>query len=491
MSVEENDVERGLPFHGPKQDALLGYLLTDPKFFLQARNLIKPHWFVDPHASAIYTTMLKWYEAHQRVPTVEEVRHSPEILKEESAVRIKLVAKVGAAIHRTEDFKFDALSEELTKWLRARIFYSGVNQAQKNFNTERYEIAYRQMDDAIKEIKEANITRDREESFANWRADFEQDALQLQNAMTFGVKTIDNLLLPENTHGSLLPGDTTILLAPTNVGKTTAMITVAIANVLRGKRVLFITHEGRPMDIKLKMRMNFLNTDRKGMWDLANHEEGINRLETSARILDRFLRYIPYNKAGLAVEDVEPIVRRKQEEMMAKNDGKGFDMLVVDYPAKLTTKRADGGHLTKRHIDEIVYGYFIQFALEYNFHSLLAIQTNREGSRVNKGQRDERRLLTMEDVHESFGVMQEATNVITMNRDPLAKVQNRLTYFIDKSRSNDTGFAVIARSNYKHAITHSDDLGCIWYRGVTTPADKVNDLLTQENSGIEIDIMQL
>jgi hypothetical protein len=147
--------------------------------------------------------------------------------------------------------------------------------------------------------------------------------------------------------------------------------------------------------------------------------------------------------------------------------------------------------MNKRNIDEIVYGYFIQLALEYNFHSLLAIQTNREGAKVNKGQRDERRLLVMEDVHESYGVMQEATNVITMNKDAVAKARKRMTYHIDKSRSSETGFAIVAKTDFARATTHSDDLGSIWYRGTSTLADQVDDLLANpENNGQEIDTTQ-
>jgi hypothetical protein len=190
------------------------------------------------------------------------------------------------------------------------------------------------------------------------------------------------------------------------------------------------------------------------------------------------------------VEEVEPLIRRKQEDLMAKT-GKGYDLLVCDYPAKLTTRLAQNGHMSKRNVDEIVYGYFVQLALEYGFHSLLAIQTNREGSKVNKGQKDEHRLLVMEDVHESYGVMQEATNVITLNRDPVAKARQHMTFHIDKSRSSETGFAVVARTDFARARTHHADLGAIWYRGVATMADQVDDLLRNPDlNGKEIDITQ-
>jgi hypothetical protein len=153
---------------------------------------------------------------------------------------------------------------------------------------------------------------------------------------------------------------------------------------------------------------------------------------------------------------------------------------VDDYPAKLSTLQARGGNFNKRDIDLVVYNYFVQLALEYNFHSLLAIQTNREGAKVNKGNKDgEKRLLVMEDVSESYGPIQLATNVLSMNRDGQAKARNRLTFHIDKSRSNETGWAVVCRTNYGHSITHANWLGGTYYRGSSTMADTIDTLLDQ------------
>jgi len=189
-------------------------------------------------------------------------------------------------------------------------------------------------------------------------------------------------------------------------------------------------------------------------------------------------------KPNLDVEEVISIVRRKQEERIAKY-GAGYKILIDDYPAKLTTTQNSKGNYSKRTVDEIVYNNFAQLALENNFHSLCAIQTNREGSKVNKGQKEDR-LLTMEDVLESWGAMTTATNVWTINRDPMAKVKNRLTYYIDKSRSSETGFAVVCRTKFGNSITHSDKLGATYYQAYGTYSDKVDKLLGDYN-GRKID----
>lgn len=481
--------DQTLPFHEKKQSAIVGHCLIDPKFFLQARNLIRPNWFTNPHQGKVFAAMLAWHKEKERPGTVEEIIHSSAINSEEAVLRPKLINTIHSSVHETGNFRLDGLALELTKWLQARLFYTGVHNSEKAYNMGRLEDAYLQMEKVLKEIREATFLNEKEATFANWRADFELAQFESQRGLTFGLPVIDDLLLPGNTAGGLLPGDTTILLAPTNVGKTTTMITTLVDNIRAGKRVLFLTHEGRPLDIKQKVWMSYLNMTNRELFALPNTESGMAELDRASVMLNRFLTYVPYNKAGLAVEEVEPLIRRKQEDLMAKNNGKGYDLLVCDYPAKLTTRLAQGGHMSKRNVDEIIYGYFVQLALEYGFHNLLAIQTNREGSKVNKGQKDEHRLLVMEDVHESYGVMQEATNVITLNRDPVAKARNHMTFHIDKSRSSETGFAVVARTDFARARTHHEKLGCIWYRGVATMADKVDDLLRNPDlNGQEIDI---
>jgi hypothetical protein len=481
-----SDTERALPFSLVKQDAILGYLLIDQKFFMLARSLIKPAWFADHHAGKIFLAKTKFYTEYNRVPSVEEMKESSDIAYDDPAIKGKLLGKINSAIRETSNFGLDVLSHELTKWMRATIFYSENDKATQAFNSGDFDRAYGVMDESLKRIKEANFEKDREESFLNYDQDLQQALLERGRALTFGISIMDNLLLPRTDiesltagNGSLLPGDTTVIVAPTNSGKTTSMLTTAVANARRGKSVLLMTHEGRSSDIKMKLLCCALGISQTAIFGkMSGTPEERKGLERAAWMLESQITYVPYNKAGLTVEEVEPIIRRKQDERAAKNSGNGYDLLVSDYPAKLFTKIGSEGKISKRTMDEIVYGYYIQYALEYGFHSLLAIQTNREGSRINKGQR-EPRLLTGEDVHESYGPIQEATNVITINRDPVAKARNRLTYYVDKSRSSETGFAVVCRTDFASGTTHSDKLGGCWYRGTDTMADNVDDLLTR------------
>jgi hypothetical protein len=75
--------------------------------------------------------------------------------------------------------------------------------------------------------------------------------------------------------------------------------------------------------------------------------------------------------------------------------------------------------------------------------------------------------------------MQTATNIISINRDPIAAGKDLLTYYISKSRSSETGWAFICKSNFKHAITHSNKLGAVGYRGSHSQIESAESYMQQ------------
>lgn len=236
-----------------------------------------------------------------------------------------------------------------------------------------------------------------------------------------------------------------------------------------------MTHEGRPEDIRLKFLANLLDCEIHQLFDLYQNENKISQIEMMVKKLDKHLKYLPYNKPGMTIEEVVPIIVSNQEEWVSNHDGKGFDMLVSDYPALLTTEIAKRGNLQKRNVDQVVYNNYVQMALEYKWHSLLAIQTNREGSKINKGLSGDDRLLVMEDVKESWDPIAEASNVLTLNRGPKEIANNTIIYNVAKCRSNKTGIAIFAKSNFAHCKTHSESLGGTEYSGTNRPAMEITD----------------
>jgi hypothetical protein len=482
-----------LPFFEKKQDALLGHLLVNEQFFMQARTKIRAEWFNDPLSGKVWKFKQNFFDRYQRCPSVEEFKGTLEFLREDMGMRNKLYAKITIAQVLSKEFGLDVIRNELTLWLKSQTAKAYAEKFSQLYNAaadaddanQKFNEAFRVLKLGAQETEMASFELETAVTFDDVPSGtyFQKKQAELETALTFGCSVLDRLLNKDCLkEAALIRGDHTVLLAPTNVGKTTTMVTILRHNVTLGRHVLFITHEGRPDDIKTKILMAITGMTYPQLVEKSLSPEGQQFLAAAAAGLKKYLTYLPMNKPGLTVEDVESAIRRAQEKRIAET-GKGYDLIIDDYPAKLTTVLASRGHWPKRQIDEHIYNFFTQIALEFNCHVVTAIQTNREGSKINKGHRgSEDRLITLEDVSESWGAMTTATNVISLNRDPDASARQRMTFHICKSRSNDTGWSIVTRTNYGISLTHGSTYGGVtlpatYYRGISTMADTIDSLL--------------
>lgn len=290
--------------------------------------------------------------------------------------------------------------------------------------------------------------------------------------------------------GFELDGDHLFLLGDFTVTHNTrCMATIVRHNALRGKNVLYLMHEGNCDDVYSLLYASLISRPEKGIWvtpqmvqeRLYATAEGRRLIEQARDVWRSHVCFVPIIKAGMTVEDVVTTVRRKNDEWAASHGGRGFDLVVDDYPALLSTVLASKGNLQYRHTMHAIYLQFSQLAGELDVHSLVGYQSNREGAKAMKGrsQHSKKRLLTRDDMEESSGPGQTAANIITINRDDELAQKGAVVYYLDKSRSNQTGYAVMCKSRYDACITHDDALGATWYMGTGSHSTIVENLLEQ------------
>lgn len=490
-----------LPFDAPKQAAFFGFLLTNEPLFQQCRHHITKTWFLDPMLGICYDNLLKFHERYDLFPkSVQEFQSSEDFLKEDQTRRNRLFTIINMAVLASQQsYHLESILPELTVWLHSRVYHETLQKSTELFNKKQVPEAWGAIKSGLKVVEEISFEKSDELSFENYDSYMDTKVNHgYDRACTFGLDIMDKLILPENIAGGLLPGFTTIMLAPTDVGKTTCNITTIVANLKRMRNVLFMTHEGSEEFIRTQIWCAYLGVTRQQLGILYKTPEGRQIMNNALAVISRHLTYVPINRAGLTIEDVEPVIRRKIDEKLELDEqkigelpqNKGYHILVSDYPAKLSTKQASKGNMPRRQIDAHVYNYYVQLGLEYKIHCLLNIQANRTASAANRGAHGEFRLLEMEDVAESFDPMQMAGIVISINKDELAAVSNRLTYKICKNKLNEKGYAIVCRSDYARGRTHGNDLGATWYRGSSPMADKVDYLLSQY-MGTEIPLTEL
>ncbi len=505
--------EAALPLNRKKQSALLGFAFQpQTRIFSYLSEICQTSWWSDPLHGVIWQYIKEFWDEYKKPPLFHEVRENSKLLQREVAEQKRLQSLLDTALVDATQFHHEPLRDEIQIWLQAKILQNAYTKGAHLWNSQKYAESTEIMRTTIKELNNTRFL----DSYERKLTDIAEIAKDLgpQAVLPFGVAGIDNHLFPNNPKGSLRKGDQSVVMAPVNMGKSTTLITVAVHNIRAGNDVLFVSHEGHRSDLRLKMIRCYLtlidDAEIRKIYGKDTKQEGVDRVRNEMRriaalplidivdymlsvpplgsplalnwkIFNKVLEYaqshitfMPIHRPGMEVEDITQIIERAQDTWRDNHrdaDGtpKGYDLFVCDYPGVLSTKQNNKGNLQWRHVQQIVYDQFVQLALQHEWHSLVAIQTNRAGSQINSGtsKGGERRFLTNEDVAECWGVIMSAANVFTVNRSPEAQTSGRVTFLISKSRSSTTGYAVTCYGNFGQGVSHSDELGYVGYYGLS------------------------
>jgi hypothetical protein len=241
-------------------------------------------------------------------------------------------------------------------------------------------------------------------------------------------------------------------------------------------------HEGDCTQMSKRFICAFTEKTDDELAVMRKTEAGQEKLKMAEKWLGRFLTFIPYNKTGMNLEECINIIKQEQMKKQAQtNNGKGFDLIIDDYPELLPTTDMGLKKWEQRGQIAHVYRQFTALAAETNAHVMVAAQPNREGGKIGKGMGKQDRLLIMEDVGEAYGIAQQAFNMITINRPPEAQRQNLVMIHCAKSRSCQAGWTVIAREKLYCGMTHKDEYGATAYYGTEKGTERMAQLIDTYN----------
>lgn len=438
------------------QEAVIGYCFKDPRMFKKCVDFLEPTWFTgSTMLQQVFTSMKEWYESRGTVPPsyqqileMQIYKELPQKTKDDYASLCKRCCEVSL-----NNFELKLIQEHLTGFARASKFKETVAIAGQQFTTRNYDKAYKWTSDKIQELLKTTFEEDLLAMNLSGPGDWlvqEQERKDL--AVTTGCGALDYAL-----GGGLFKRETTAIMAPTNTGKTTFMVTVLRHALASGKRVLFFTHEGRPEAIRLSILTALVGIPRHKLYEFYQTPLGKTQIDNASKLMETHLTYIPYSFTGkMFVENVvEEAVKRQQDAI--DREEQPYDIVIDDYPKKLKSKYRSGSKdMAYRTELAEVYDEFNHLAQEINVHCLLAIQTNRAGAKQNKDTKSDT-LLDLEAIDESYGVAQNMGNVIALNRSPQDMKMNIINYTITKSRNEGTHVTVSTRTAYDHSLTHGDE----------------------------------
>jgi KaiC/GvpD/RAD55 family RecA-like ATPase len=477
-----------LPWEKEKQAAFLGHVLdlSSADVLLRVKDRISPAWFLDGYAGKLYGLWCKFYDQNQRTPaSQEEFLHWDDLCGISTPDRIKYKNVMNQASVLKTHFGLDLMQKELTDWLRCRIYHERVEKSAKFFNSRNVTGAVSVLEEAVREF---NSTQFDGNTACDWDLNqiMNQISVNTEKALTFGHPLVDKVLCPESPGGGLLLGDMTLLIAPTGVGKTSVMITVATRNAMQGRHVLYVGLEGNYLDLQEKFWMSFTDTSRTDLRiKAAKHEPDLKKIFVEQRhSLQKYLTYVDIDASSSpSVEDILGVIRQHHSRHRSEH-GQGYDLVIVDYPGVLTLKSLSNIRMENRDALARIYWHFSQLAKSLNVHVLAAVQTNRDASRRNRNVGGgDNSVLTLEDVSESFGVTHCAANILTVNRSDEAKKGGMISFYVSKCRSARDGITISCRSKYSVCRTHDPSMHAVLIEGGVVMAGRLDAMLTNYNGG--------
>lgn len=483
------------------QDAILGYSLKNYEFFLGIKTYVDPRWFEKPYNQELARQLFDLHSAVQRPITVEELKNRIRQIHavDNNAFRA-YTTQIDQCLNMTDHVGLDLLSRDMTAWIRMVKVRNLLVSAEQLYNKQQYGEAASTIERSIKDVNSTTFMADDAVSFKDPVAFLHKKELELKECLTLGHPDFDELVrgkskpdysalsgrdyydLSNLTYGGLVRGDTTVLIGPSNAGKTSSIITIIAANVKMRRKVLFIAHEQKRDDLKTRILSSYcnMNKDELGVASVSDKDRSI--LEVGAAEIDKYLTYIHHMKpTEMYAENVVAMIERRQEQMKAQT-GSGYDLLVVDYPGKLRLKHMMGSKISKYEIIGEVYNMFFGLAGHYNFHTILPVQTNREGMKANKG--DSEHMVDMDHVAESISIVQAADNVISINRSNQNEQDKVIKYYLAKCRLNTKGTVFVSETRFDRCRSHGLGLrSSIAYTSFNSTADKVGKSMMQPQIG--------
>ena len=441
------------------QRDILNRILTDKEFFVQSIPLIKPVYFANETHKTIVSISQRFFEKYNALISkealVEEVKSS---LRNRDELLSRVLAETSLIYdnfcqdnaERTRDY----LLNEIVKFARAQAMKCAILKSVELLEQEDYE----QIETTIKEALAVNINTD---LGVNYFSDVEERYRRLLNneedeKFTTGWESCDRDL-----SGGLGRKEVGIVFANSGVGKSLYLGKVAIDNIVKGKKVLYLTCElfedlvGMRLDSHLTMvPFNALTSH----FQIVFERLGMLREHVGDALQ---IKWFPAGAADL--NDFRAYISQLWAHRSFRPD-----LIIVDYidemrmPAGLDLYQ--GQMLTARLLRGL--------AGEMDVGVFTATQANRSGNSV--------RYITENEIGDSYGKIRSADAVWSINQTDQEKSVGVGRIFVVKHRNGNSRYQFPIEIDYN--ILKMKEISQEEYSNRTGRSVDTGEILSEENT---------
>ena len=388
------------------QRRIIGMSLTDAQFLVQAISLIKPEYFNNECHYLVCKTLFDYYENYKNLPEkfVMQDLVNKEINSKDEPVKIYYSAEIESIYEAfvPSSNSRDILLDKILKFARIQelkiaMAISTKELKEKPEDQEVWEAA----EERIKKALSTNKAVDTGYDFLIDREKFYSELnLTTSAAEKFspGLPMIESLVKSGWQRGELHA-----FMALTGQGKSLALSKVAVENLKRHKKVVFISLELAWVTVCQRFVGQFAQVDINEILSQKHNIEDV--FESYLKDLhDKNLFNIKqYALGSPTVNDIRAFLTN------LKSKGFQFDVVIVDYAGEI--KQYSG---VKTYESQAMIMRDLKcMAQEENCVVVTAIQSNKEGTKLGEAES-----LNLGNMAASFDQAQKLDSIWSITRNP-------------------------------------------------------------------------
>lgn len=358
----ENSGEQDHPFGDYEEEAIVSLAIDHPEFFTSTAQFLKHELFSRTEVQYVMAHIMNYYDKHHVFPTRGMLL---DIIKRHLTVDYTGYEDILAIVRRPSDPReIPAIKDSLMTWVRSKAYgllYDPETIAKyKNNDFDAVEKVFNQARN-IQDIGGKTL----------WFFDSIERLFFVDESekMTTGFIRLDHHI----NDGGPKRKEMLIWMAPTGVGKSIMLVNNAIANVLAGRKVLYITLEMSDVNSAIRALGAITGKSIKHRWDAKSDILAIiDKLKGSGDIGDLAFHELPPDEVN--VDAIYAIIDNLRRTMSWSPD-----VVCVDYLELLLSRLADDnkeGYTRQKGVATQVRG----LAQKENVLVFSATQTNRSGN---------------------------------------------------------------------------------------------------------------
>ncbi len=382
--------------------SILNYIIRNPEMFFEYQDRLREiHFRYDP-VKIIFPYILSLFNSSGVMPTQVELEwkiQSDSRWQGSSVIQQEAVSRVLKTIYEAP--VTEATGGLLAEFITARelsLLSQAIEDNKDITNLSKLVSEYKEKLESL-EILNSGTNAD--------RVVFPLSSGSIENFSTILTQELGNGVIPSpyakynaRSRGGFHRGEETIIMASTNVGKTTTMFSLAYdLAVGSNARVIYYLCDGT-MDEGFERTFvraaNKALTESFTLDDLA--KEVADRVEPTHNLV---LRVFP--AASITPQDIFRDYRRVKYALKAETGDDRVDVVIVDYGDQLLPRRHKS---EKRHELAEIFTDLAGFAQKEQIHVITATQANRDALR--------RRIVTLENMSEAYAKSHPAANVLAL-----------------------------------------------------------------------------